>query len=549
MEFIKKNKRWLLVQLIKAGAISFVILAATILAKLTIFIGDFFLYLLILAVLFWYISVPVGLVLLFVIGEFPKRYRLDNNFFTRHFLNPLVIAAFTAAICGTVFGAKDFVYKLENDRMTRIEQQKYDEETEKINAFIEKCDGSLSLSESYGGSGLHGTSYSCETLFYDLDSKELLFLLGNSSDSVKWFNLEEAKTVPKGRARCEITLGDTGAELISYNYYMGNEYANTTTALLLKLKDGTEYSCSTLENGRPSRLGISKGEIFDDLQRLMTESDKRIVLSDEVIFASVHKVDVGHPMLFINTNEKALVFVLGESDEEISTFYLNESRYPPNDGEIQCDFHLDPPAVNLYSFWSGEPGEESVTTGFQLIMEDGTKYCCDFTGYDYDGNPRPGKELGLTNDESTVTRAELESKEDQEREELDEANYRAEQIYSATHEKLRDFEKSSGKTFAELVEAGEFEQCFSEEGLDLEGERPLREGDRIFYDTCRETLSEPRGELCVGWYTDVHHLGTIFVQWRSTPESEIIGQFDKPIPYGHKAEWGEFYYYYIGDLY
>ncbi len=191
-----------------------------------IWIGAF--YLMIFSPILYF---GVLLLLLILAAEFPRRFRIEKTFFTKHILNMLIIAAGAAIFTGVFVGIKN---------ATEAAAQKAFDKS--VDYYVHNSETIMAVEPNsyYETDGVAGTGIAHPSLFVDYDTHSVAFLLDNHD--FKEYHLKENGGTPPGEVQCEIPIDPPGKLLVSY--YPGEEnLAHRTTGLKLVMEDGTEYSC------------------------------------------------------------------------------------------------------------------------------------------------------------------------------------------------------------------------------------------------------------------------------------------------------------------
>ncbi len=173
----------------------------------------------------------VVLLMLIIAAEFPRKFRIERNFFTKHILNVLIIAAGAALFTGAfvVIG-----------KASRAAAQKAFDQG--IDYYVHNSETIIAVEPNsyYEPDGVAGTGIAHPSLFVDYDTHSVAFLLDDHD--FKEYHLKENGGTPPGEVQCEIPIDPPGKLLVSY--YPGEEnLAHRTTGLKLVMEDGTEYSC------------------------------------------------------------------------------------------------------------------------------------------------------------------------------------------------------------------------------------------------------------------------------------------------------------------
>lgn len=191
-----------------------------------IWIGAF--YLMIFSPILYF---GVLLLLLILASEFPKRFRIEKTFFTKHILNVLMIAAGAALFTGAFVGIKNAA--------EAAAQKAFDQG---VDYYVHNSETIMAVEPNsyYEPDGVAGTGIAHPSLFVDYDTHSVAFLLDDHD--FKEYHLKENGGTPPGEVQCEIPIDPPGKLLVSY--YPGEEnLAHRTTGLKLVMEDGTEYSC------------------------------------------------------------------------------------------------------------------------------------------------------------------------------------------------------------------------------------------------------------------------------------------------------------------
>ena len=173
----------------------------------------------------------VLLLLLILAAEFPKRFRIERSFFTKHILNMLIIAAGAALFTWAFVGIKN--------ASEAAAQEAFDKS---VDYYVHNSETIMAVEPNsyYEPNGVAGTGIAHPSLFVDYDTHSVAFLLDDHD--FKEYHLKENGGTPPGEVQCEIPIDPPGKLLVSY--YPGEEnLAHRTTGLKLIMEDGTEYSC------------------------------------------------------------------------------------------------------------------------------------------------------------------------------------------------------------------------------------------------------------------------------------------------------------------
>ncbi len=191
--------------------------------------------------IFPYIYIPVYIAIAVFFAEFPQRKNPAGNFFKRHIL-PVLLLFVGVAVCFLLYFAGEKI----SEKLLTVH----------INRFADRAEEIIPYNtNSYYMSGMLGTDFMHNVIMIDYDSKRIAFLFGNIDD-YKEFKLESGAVKDTSLLQFTAELNAPGDTLTTY-YYKDKTYAHMTTAIMLKMADGTVWSVSGLENSHSGKYDSS----------------------------------------------------------------------------------------------------------------------------------------------------------------------------------------------------------------------------------------------------------------------------------------------------
>lgn len=126
-----------------------------------------------IAAYYWYISLPVYILILFV--PFAKR---EGSFFRKYILPPLITIGIIGGIIGVIFGIKyaaqgvETLGKYIDDKQTGAEIDRFVDQSDETLVYIYPING-----EEYYPNGIYYSSVKTSSVFIDYDTKEVAFVV------------------------------------------------------------------------------------------------------------------------------------------------------------------------------------------------------------------------------------------------------------------------------------------------------------------------------------------------------------------------------------
>lgn len=127
---------------------------------------------------------------------------------------------------------------------------------------------------------------------------------------------------------------------------------------------------------------------------------------------------------------------------------------------------------------------------------------------------------------------------------IDDARANAKIIYNAAAEYIYDSIdlQEIHLDYDELFASRDFDEATSKKGLDISGSRPKSKGDAFLYDAAKESGINS-GFIYIGRDKKIDQDFNIFIQWKESKDSTLIGQYPCYFDYSEAdIKWGSYYY-------
>ncbi len=165
---------------------------------------------------------------LILIAEFPLKYRLTKNFFTKHILNPLLISVSKAALCFAGLTS----YNALHDGLSKLDERRNKQEhspreyynyreaenTDPVQKLISDADKTVKLNDNIIFRPVHGVEVGNPTLFIETAGHTLTFVLGSRDEDTQTFYLTEGDYyLYEEEIQCDIALDSPAVNLYSFH--------------------------------------------------------------------------------------------------------------------------------------------------------------------------------------------------------------------------------------------------------------------------------------------------------------------------------------------
>lgn len=163
-------------------------------------------------------------VLAIVLSQFPRRYVIKKNFFTRYILNLLIMGSGVALCFGIIHGGMRL-----KEEMREI----------RFRSFINKSEVVLEHGGTWYVSGVMGTELERNAVAIDYDTHSVL--VEYDGDIYYIYKLQPTEEVTGlGKLQSEYELSSPGKRFTTYCSDEGS-YDHITTGILLEMENGEKY--------------------------------------------------------------------------------------------------------------------------------------------------------------------------------------------------------------------------------------------------------------------------------------------------------------------